>query len=204
MINKTIFSGDSILRYKKNKKVYDWTQKFLKLLSHKQKTKSLFKTYSTVGLNSNDALKKIPKILQKDKNIKNFIIQLGINDSWHYKSLKGKANVSKNKFNKNLNKIYIQSKKFKVNKIIFLTYHKLLNHRMEINKKTLNQNLYGYIKTIKNFCKKKKILCIDIFNETKNINPRDFCLKLPDGIHLNKHGTQIYARIVYKKIKKFI
>ena len=145
----------------------------------------------------------LPNILRNNKNIDFILIQLGINDSWHFRSLNGKPNVSKESFKTNLNEIYSKCKSFKIKNIIFLTYHRLLKNRIEVNKKTMNQNLKIYIKIIKKFCKEKNIFCIDILNETKKIKPSKICLELPDGVHLNKYGTYIYSKIIYKKLKKF-
>ena len=36
----------------------------------------------------------------------------------------------------------------------------------------------------------------------KNIKSKDICLKLPDGVHLNDRGADIYSKIIYKKLKK--
>ena len=56
MKSKVIFFGDSIIRYKFQKEIYDWTLSFKKLLSLTQRKKSYFKTYSFTGLNSNEAI----------------------------------------------------------------------------------------------------------------------------------------------------
>ena len=204
MKSKVIFFGDSIIRYKFQKEIYDWTLSFKKLLSLTQRKKSYFKTYSFTGLNSNEAIKLLPNILRKNKKIETLVIQLGINDSWHFKSLNGKTNVSTFKFKKNLEIIFAKSKYYKIKNLVFLTYHKLLKNRLEINNKTLNQNLMKYIKIIRNFSRDNKITCIDIYNNTKKIKPEFICLKLPDGVHLSKKGTRIYSKIVYKELKKFL
>lgn len=204
MKNKVIFFGDSIIRYKYQKEIYDWTLSLKKLLTFTQRKKNCFKTYSYTGLNSNEAIKLLPNILRKNKKIETIVIQLGINDSWHFKSLNGKANVNTLKFKKNLEIIFTKSKYYKIKNLVFLTYHKLLKNRLEINNKTLNQNLMKYIKVIRNFSRDNKIECIDIYNNTKKIKPETICLKLPDGVHLSKKGTHIYSKIVYKGLKKFL
>ena len=102
MKNKVIFFGDSIIRYKYKKEIFDWTLNFKKLLKFSQKKNNHFKTYSYIGLNSNQAVKLLPNILKKNKKIETLVIQIGINDSWHFKSLKGKANVNSLKFKKQM------------------------------------------------------------------------------------------------------
>ena len=204
MKNKVIFFGDSIIRYEFKNKISDWTLDLKKLLKLNQKKNNYFKTFSYIGLNSNQAIKILPNILKKNKKTETLVIQLGINDSWHFKSLQGKPNISTIQFKKNLQKIYKKSKYYKIKNLVFLTYHKLLKKRIEINNKTVNQNLFKYIKIIKTFCKQKRILCIDIYNETKKIKTNIICLKLPDGVHLSKKGTYIYSKIVYKKLGKIL
>ena len=133
MKNKVIFFGDSIIRYKYKKEIFDWTLNFKKLLKFSQKKNNHFKTYSYIGLNSNQAVKLLPNILKKNKKIEILVIQIGINDSWHFKSLKGKANVNSLKFRKNLKIIFTKSKYYKVKNLVFMTYHRVLKNRLEIN-----------------------------------------------------------------------
>jgi len=202
MKNKLVFFGDSIIRYKSNSKTYSWADKLIKLINNNPERKFKSITYSYVGLNSRRALELLPKILIKNKNLKYIFIQIGINDSWHFKSLKGLANVNKKSFKSNLEEIYLKCKKYKIKNVIFLTYHRLLKNRVEINGKNLNQNLKSYINIIKKFCKNKDLTCIDIFKKTKNFKSKDICLKLPDGIHLSNKGAEIYSKIIYKDLKR--
>ena len=141
MKSKIIFFGDSIIRYKENSKIVSWSSKLITLIKKKSKNKFKFCTYSYTGLNSRKALELLPNILNKNKNSDYIFIQIGINDSWHFKSLNGLANVSADAFGSNLNEIYLKCKKNKIKNIIFLTYHKLLKNRVEINGKNINQNL---------------------------------------------------------------
>ena len=203
MKSKIVFFGDSIVKYKNNSKTNSWANQLIKLINSNSKEKFAFEIYSYVGLNSRKALELLPNILIKNKNSKMIIIQIGINDSWHYKSLNGLANVSTEAFKSNLKEIYLKCLKYKIKNIIFLTYHKLLKNRLEINQKNLNQNLKTYVNIIKKFCKNNNLFCIDIWNATKNIKSRDICLKLPDGVHLNDRGAEIYSKIIYKNLKKF-
>ena len=204
MKSKIIFFGDSIIKYKINNRFNDWSYELKKLIEKKIEKNLSFKTFSFTGLSSVTALKKLPRILRNNKKIVFFFIQLGINDSWHFKSLKGKPNVNQKIFQKNLSQIYLKCVKYRVKNIIFITYHKLLKNRIEINKKTINQNLNLYQKIIRKFCDKKKIFYVDMLKETKKIRSSKICLKLPDGVHLSKKGAKTYGKIIYKKIKKML
>jgi lysophospholipase L1-like esterase len=142
--------GDSIIRYKKNNVIYDWPNELKKKISKKYGFKFYFTVKSVTGLNSKNLLALISKTFPK--NIKEDIVlfQIGINDSWHYKSNKGLPCISENTFKKNLKKIYAKAKNKQYKRIIFLNYHKLLNNRLEINNKTLNENLNKYNKKLFN------------------------------------------------------
>ena len=201
LIGITIF-GDSIIKYKKNEIVYNWSSNVAKNLKKKTNIRFKFKVKSVVGINSNELLKNITKNLNKNFVHNIVLIQVGINDSWHYKSLKGKACVDIKDFKKNLIKIKSKCKNFGYKKIIFLNYHRLLNSRKEINGKTLNENLHKYNLEIKSFCKKHDVDLIDIQKFTRK--DKNICLPLPDGIHLNHRGTKIYSNIITNFLLKIL
>ena len=128
-----------------------------KSLTEKTKNKIFLKKKIVHGINSRGILNLLPDFLYKiNSKYKNFLIfQVGINDSWHYKSLKGTACVPKNEFMNNLNEIYKKSKVYGYKKVFFINYHKLKLNRKEGNGKNPNQNLTTYTKLISKFCKKK-------------------------------------------------
>ena len=202
MYNQIILFGDSIIKYKKNLQT-NWGEALKKKIKLKKKQKINFYIKSITGLNSRIALEKLPKILKKINKKSIIIVQLGINDSWHYRSLKGIPNVSLEAFESNINEIILKLKNFNAKKIYMINYHKLLNNRFEINNKNLNQNLKKYNLIIKKISKKKKVNFIDVYKETIKIDPINICRPLPDGIHLNKNGEKIYANIIFEKVEKF-
>ena len=205
MKDRLIIFGDSIIRFNKNKILIDWSQDLKKKVEKYFPKKYIFLKKTKTGLNSNQALTLFNKFIQRIKYKKAIaIIQIGINDSWHYKSLKGKPNINIKKFESNLSRIIIKLKKLKVEDIFIVNYHQLLNNRLEVNKKTINQNLRKYIYSIKKICKKKKVRHIDILNQTKKINSKRICRPMPDGVHLNKFGSFIYSEIIFKKIKSYL
>tara|TARA_B110000483_G_C18033692_1_gene479783 strand:+ start:197 stop:826 length:630 start_codon:yes stop_codon:yes gene_type:complete len=204
MIKKSIgitILGDSIIRYQKNNISYDWSKELKNKILKKLGNDIFFKIKSIHGINSSNLLKVIPSFFTQIKKKDILIIQIGINDSWHYKSLKGLPCISIDIFKKNLSKIYNQCKAYKFKKLVFVNYHKLLNNRIEVNKKSTNQNLKKYNKEIFLFCKKNNLDLIDIDKLTKNKN---LCLSLPDGVHLNKTGVSTYSSIIFKFLIKTI
>ena len=200
MKKKIFFFGDSIIKYRNKNQIYDWSSLVKKKIKEIYKKKFFCVTKSIVGLDSSTALRALPNLIKKNKSNFIILVQLGINDSWHFKSLHGNANVYPKSFKQNLNKIYIKLKKLKFKKIIFIGYHKLEKLRFEINKKTLNQNLDEYINLIEKFCKKKKIIFIDMKHVSK-YSKKKICLPIPDGVHLNNYGVQRYSEYIFKRLK---
>lgn len=202
MYNQIILFGDSIIKYRKKFQT-NWGDALKKKIKLEKKTKIDFYIKSITGLNSRTALETLPKVLKKIKYGSIVIIQLGINDSWYFRSLKGMPNCSLKTFEANINELISKLKIFKSRKIYLVNYHKLLNNRLEANNKNLNQNLKKYNLILKKLSKKNKINLIDIYKQTAKINPINICRSLPDGIHLSKNGEKIYANIVFKEIERF-
>tara|TARA_B100000787_G_scaffold166448_1_gene151709 strand:+ start:1083 stop:1700 length:618 start_codon:yes stop_codon:yes gene_type:complete len=205
MRKKIIFFGDSIIKYNKNKLLVDWGDFLRKKIILNFPNKYTFYSKTIVGLNSTQGIKAFKNL---DNNVKTenafLIVQIGINDSWHYESLKGKPNVNLKTFKSNLLKIINKSNKIGIKEIFFISYHYLLNNRREINKMTLNQNLHKYIKLLKKICYREKVKFIDIFKHTRNMNSKKLCRPMPDGVHLSLNGAQIYSKIIFKNMKKYL
>ena len=125
---------------------------------------------------------------------------VGLNSTQGIKAFKNLYN----NFKSNLLKIINKSNKIGIKEIFFISYHYLLNNRREINKMTLNQNLHKYIKLLKKICYREKVKFIDIFKHTKNINSKKLCRPMPDGVHLSLNGAQIYSKIIFKNMKKYL
>ena len=205
MRQKIVLFGDSIIRYNHNKLLIDWSQNLKVMVNENFPNKYKFITKTIVGLNSTQAVRVFNQLTNKIQ-IKNaiLIVQLGINDSWHFKSLYGKPNVSFQKCKMNFLKIINKAKKSMTNEIFLVSYHKLLNNRLEINNKTINENLGPYLKLIKKICYKEKIKFIDVSINTKNIKSKKMCRPLPDGIHLSQYGAQVYSKLIFKTIQKYL
>jgi len=204
MVNKIgiTFLGDSIMKYNKNSSQMSWLLNVRKKLKNKFKNKITIYSKQVIGLNSRGLVNLISDYYPKVKNKQLLVIQIGINDSWHYESMKGLPEVSVNSFKRNLEEIYKKSIISGYENITLINYHKLMNNRIEINKRSLNFNLKKYNEAIKDFCKKKKIQLIDI--NKKSLDCKNYCLPLPDGIHLNRNGVKFYSNIILNYLIKII
>ena len=122
------------------------------------------------------------------------IISMGINDSaviWT------KNWVSPEKYEKNLKELYNKAKKF-TNKVIFVGLTRVDETKTQPipwdTEKSYNEkNVLKYNQIVKLFCKKNKILFIDMHN---NLNKED----LEDGVHPNSKGHEK----IFKKVKDFL
>jgi lysophospholipase L1-like esterase len=197
-LNVTII-GDSIVSNSINKKKISWANELMNIVRRYNKCRIRVKLLSKIGINSRGLLNEIPDFFLKIKLKNILIIQIGINDSWHYKSLKGVANVSIISFQKNLIEIIDKSRIYGFKKIYFLNYHKLYNNRIEGNKKTIDQNLNKYNSKIKQICKQKNLKLININKYTKK---RNLKITSRDKIHLNQKGAKFYANIIFRELLK--
>ena len=198
------FFGDSIMSCKKGKKVSGWTKKLQKKINKKYPKKFLFYKKTIVGLNSSGLLNILPEFFAKINNKNIIFIQIGINDSWHYNSLKGFPVTNIINFKNNLIKIIKKTYSMGFKKIIFLGYHSIEKNRIEVNKKNINQNLLKFIKAINNVSKKNKIDFIDIKKIFKKKKISRICYPIPDGVHLNNRGANFYSNVIFDYITKKI
>ena len=198
-----IIVGDSIIRNKSGKNSYDWSNILVKNLKKNFKVKFYIKKKVVHGINSRGVLNLLPDFFYKiDEKFKDILIfQVGINDSWHYNSLKGTANVSKIEFLRNLGEIYKKSKIYRFKKIFFVNYHKIKLRRKDGNNKTPYQNLKTYNNLINKFCKKKDV---DLINISKITSKKNMKILLNDGVHLNMIGVKLYSKIIYRQIIKYL
>lgn len=197
-LNITII-GDSIVTNSIGKKKISWANELINIVRRYKKCRIKVKLLSKIGINSRGLLNEIPDFFLKIKSKNILIIQIGINDSWHYKSLKGLANVSISSFKKNLIEIIEKSRIYGFKKIYFLNYHKLYNGRIEGNKKTIDQNLNKYNLKINQICKQKNLKLLNINKYTKK---RNLKITSRDKIHLNQKGAKFYANIIFRELLK--
>lgn len=181
-------------------------------LKHEQKCINILKKNKNfkithkqiIGGTTRVALEKLEKFILRKKNDL-IVLQFGINDSWHFKSLKGLANVSIQSFECNLQEIILKCKKFETKHIFLLNYHKLLKYRKETNNKTVNQNLEMYNKIINKISKKNSnVTLVDLSKHTSRFSAKFICLPEPDGVHLSSNGSKIYAKLILKYLLKKI
>lgn len=170
-------------------------QRCVNLLKREIK-KYKFRNISKVGGTSSFVVKNFLKKI-RGKKFEISILQIGLNDSYHFKSLKGKPQISKKVFKKNLINIILELKKVTLKKILVLNYHKLLKNSLEINGKTINENLNIYNKIIEKISKKiRAVSFLNIAKLTSKILPKKICRPFPDGVHLSAKGAKIYSKIL--------
>ena len=192
------FFGDSFMSYYFKGKKYSWVENTIKSLKKDFKKKISFNKNIINGISSRGVLDILPNFFFRIQQKEILIFQFGMNDSWHYNSLKGLANVDIITYKKNLEEILKKSKKYGFKKILFVGYHGVAKKRVEGNSKTINSNLSKYKLALKLFCKKNKIIYIDPKLEIKK------SFSLDDEIHLNKKGVQHYSSQVNKVLRKVI
>ncbi|MBI5803324.1 hypothetical protein HY448_01415 [Candidatus Pacearchaeota archaeon] len=145
---------------------------------------------------SSDLLKRFKKECEARKP-RVIIIAIGTNDS-QYVNKEGNFYVQIDEFQKNLDEILFQGKKF-TRKIVFVSALKINESKMpmvfEDGKKYFytNKNLIKYMEKIKELCSKNGIDYIELFNL---LDKKD----LYDGIHPNSKGHEK----IYKKVKDFL
>ena len=194
--NSVTYFGDSFMGFSINKTKYSWVDKSINEL-RKSRHNVIFYKKIINRITSRGILDELPNFFVKIKKKDILVIQIGVNDSRHFLSLKGLPNTDLKSYSKNLIEIYKKSLVYGFKEIIFVSYHKINNKKIEGNKKSFIQNLNKYKKLLKNFCKKRKLYLIEIDNKYRN-----FCLN--DKIHLNKIGTDHYSKKVNKIIRKIL
>jgi len=147
------------------------------------------------GDNTDDLLKRFKtEAMAREPNVIMFAI--GTNDS-QYVDNKNNPRISLERFKKNLAELLNEAKKL-TQKIIFIgltivdetkTMPILWNKR----KYYTNENIIKYNSAIQSFCKKNKILFIDMLNL---LNKKD----LEDGLHPNSQGHQK----MFKRVRDFL
>jgi len=198
-LNIIIF-GDSIVSCSQLIKNKRWSYILKKKFEKKVNNISTkFKICSFNGATTKEAVNKIKFVLDTRK-IDILILMFGINDSVYWISGLGKPRVDIKDFKKNIIKLIKKAKKKCDPKIIFLTSHKFLQNRLEGNGKTHNHNYQNYRKEIFKISKSHKFEVIDIYKELNQYSPKNYCLALPDGLHLSNFGSLKYSEIVSKFI----
>lgn len=195
----TIF-GDSLALCNHLDKNQQWTELLRKKIQNHNKEYRLYvKAFN--GITTTEALNKI----NFDLNYTGLVLIIfGTNDSVYYKSLKGKPRVNLRLFYQNYVSIINKIKKKKKNKIFLINGHKFLRKRLEGNKKTHNFSYMKYKSYITKIAKKTNSEIIDTYSELSNLNPKKYCMPLPDGLHQNLFGSKKYSKIIYDRISFFL
>jgi len=194
----TIF-GDSLVLCQKLNLRKRWPE-ILKKKIKKKNSNFKMKVNALNGITTQNALNKIDFTIKKRSVV---LFLFGANDSTYYKSFRGKPRVSLKSFRKNYTSIIKKANKIHKNKLFIINGHKFLRKRQEGNKKTHNVSYLKYKKDIYKIAKNTNSEIIDTYSNLLEINPKSYCLPLPDGLHQNDFGSKRYSQIVYNQINEF-
>ena len=201
---KIIFFGDSLTQCALLHVSKSWPNLCQKAIKQKfPEVNFNMLNQSVCGENTRQALERMQQQVQiEEPDI--VTIQFGANDSDYWLSNRGVPVVSEKAFQANLLEMIERAQTFGVQQIILHTNHKFFKHRVEINKKTHNENLSNYNQMIRNVAKEHHCALVDMFQELSGTHPGAYTLPPPDGIHLNEFGCQLYAQALIPVLEKCI
>lgn len=201
---KILFYGDSIMFGQGVSYTETWINKVTNMLNQSNyKDEIVVENISVSGRTSREALIEFPRFVQSS-GADILVIQFGLNDCNYWQTDKGVNRVNIESFYYNLIEMAKRAKRSGIDSVVYLTNHpiskkimiandliNLEEHNLQYNQKILD------LATIENY-----IHIIDIHNEISNHDFVDFISS--DGIHLSKNGNNLYAEIVFNKLKDII
>ena len=193
-MKKILLIGDSLI----NCSNLDSRHRWINLLKRQNNFEIINRSIN--GITTEDLIKGKEKI-KKLSNLDYLIISIGTNDSVYWLSNKGKPRVKIQNFKYNLNELFFYYKSLPIKKIIAIIPHLFLKSHIEINNRTHNQNIIFYKKNLIKYANYYKIDTINMTNQFKIYAKKEYCEKLPDGIHLNNFGSKKYYEFILKKLK---
>jgi lysophospholipase L1-like esterase len=119
-------------------------------------------------------------------------IQYGLNDCNQWDTENGLNRVMPRTFEENLNELILRTKAAGALPIIGTNH--FANKNEEYDKRNIKYNTI-----IRKVALENNVLCIDHESSWKDINHVDFLL--PDGIHLNEKGHDLYFETIKNNIK---
>lgn len=204
IMRKILIFGDSVAAGRGIIKNKSWSSRLAQYFDVKDKWETIVHNLSIPGGSSSELLKRfkvecnsrVQPNLPQDKII--IFIAVGINDSKGLNSPE-KLKTPLGDFRKNILKI-IDLAKMCTDSLIFVGLTPVDEKKTSPvgNNYFLNKSIKKYNDMIKDICKKKKLIFIDVFDNWVNKDFRKFLTE--DGIHLNKLGHQK----IFEKIKPFI
>ena len=202
---KHIFFGDSLTQCLASPSEFRWVNLINKSINNKFRGQISYSAQNMgiSGENTRQALERIQDDVQ-NHNPDILTIQFGANDSDYWLSNKGLPCVSEEAFSSNLIEMIDRARKFDIQNIILHTNHLFLLDRIEINNKSHSQNMIPYNDIIRKIAKSKDCNLIDIERSLKDIDPEEYCLSMPDGVHLSENGCRKYFTIIGPLVEKII
>lgn len=130
------------------------------------------------------------------------VIQFGINDCNLWKTMNGAPRVSEMLFKANLSEMVDLSRRFGAKKIILNTNHLIPKEHKFFTGQAFQERNAVYNDIIRDVSIRKETLLIDIEEKWLSIDPEEYLL--PDCIHLNEDGHDLYYNTVINTIIKEI
>jgi len=175
------------------------------LLSERLYNRAVITNASISGRTSRQALEDMPYQIQ-EQHPDILIIQFGMNDCNYWKSDRGLPRVSPKSFEANLNEMIKRSLAFKVKRTFLNTNHCTKLTTCKIPNTTItyekSNNLYNNI--IRNVSKNNDVILNDVekafFDSKEDLKN----LLLPDLLHPNEQGHELYFNCIYPALTKEI
>ena len=197
-----IFFGDSIIACEELDKDKRWIEKIRHEFTSEH-VRVIQKSYN--GITSTDILNELDVLrVEISQSHKLFIVSIGINDSEYLQSLNGHPRVTLNQFSNNLQTIVEIIRNDFSGDCALLNGHKFHRRRLEGNNKTHNYSFKTYSECINNIAKEVDCSVINTYSYCLRSKPIEYCLPLPDGLHLSEKGSNLYFEPIHEFISDFL
>ena len=160
---------------------------------------------SVNGRTTRQALEEMPYHIQEQKpDI--LIVQFGMNDCNYWKSDKGTPRVSPKAFGANLEEIIERAYACGTKSVLLNTNHPtcLSKDKLPHTSITYEDSNKEYNKIIRKVAKRNPVVFNDIERGFRNYKKNISGLLLPDLLHPNEHGHNLYFNIIYPVINEEI
>ena len=198
---KIIFFGDSICTGQYVSIHKGWVTNVSRMLDGQ----AIVLNSSVNGRTTRQALEDMPYHIQEQKpDI--LIIQFGMNDCNYWKSDKGVARVSPKAFGANLEEIIERAYILDTKKIFLNTNHStgLVKDKLPYTDITYEESNKTYNNIIRKVAERNPVILNDIEKEFNSHKKDISSLLLPDLLHPNESGHNLYFNTIYPVIDREI